>query len=188
MFEIALNFERKRRYDRALLVYTEISDRQKNYKDVQKRIQSIIGFTSTQTNQAKISSPTQLQKTLVRSQIELLEFGRYKIEKELGCGAMGVVYLGRNPQIDRQVAIKTLDYSQFSKKELGTVKSRFFREAQAAGRLGYSNIVTVYDMGEEQDFTFIAMDYVSGVPLSDSVQAYMPCGDLQIKNLLQLLH
>lgn len=168
LYEIALNFERKRRYDRALQVYTEISDRQKNYKDVQKRIQSIIGFTSTQT---KISSSTQLQKTLVRSQIELPEFGRYKIEKELGRGAMGVVYLGRDPHIDRQVAIKTLDYSQFTKKELDTVKSRFFREAQAAGRLSHSNIVTVYDMGEEPDFAFIAMDYVSGVPLSDFTQA-----------------
>ncbi len=168
LYEIGLSFERKRRYDRALQVYTEISERRKNYKDIQKRIQSIIGFTSTQT---KVSSPTQLQKTLVRSQMELPEFGRYKIEKELGRGAMGVVYLGRDPKINRQVAIKTLDYSQFSKKELDTVKSRFFREAQAAGRLSHSNIVTVYDMGEEQDFAFIAMDYVSGVPLSDFTMA-----------------
>ncbi len=164
LYEIALGFERKRQYDRALQVYTDISDRCKNYKDIQKRIISITGFTSEQT---KVLSPNQLQKTLVRSQMELPEFGRYKIEKELGRGAMGVVYLGRDPKINRKVAIKTLDYSQFSKKELGTVKNRFFREAEAAGRLSHSNIVTVYDMGEEQDFAFIAMDYVSGVPLSD---------------------
>ena len=177
LYEIGLNFERKRQYDRALQVYTDISDRQKNYKDIQKRIQSIIGFSSTQT---KISSPTQLQKTLVRSQMELPEFGRYKIEKELGRGAMGIVYLGRDPKIDRKVAIKTLDYSQFSKKELDTVKNRFFREAQAAGRLSHSNIVTVYDMGEEQDFAFIAMDYVSGVPLSDftQVDALLPVQEI----------
>jgi len=184
LYEIGLNFERKRRYDRALQVYTDISDRQKNYKDVQKRIQSIIGFTSTQT---KISSPTQLQKTLVRSQIELPEFGRYKIEKELGRGAMGVVYLGRDPKIDRQVAIKTLDYSQFSKKELTTVKSRFFREAQAAGRLSHSNIVTVYDMGEEQDFAFIAMDYVSGVPLSDFTVADALLPVAEVYRIIQIV-
>ncbi len=184
LYEIALNFERKRRYDRALQVYTEISDRQKNYRDVQKRTQSIIGFTSTQT---KISSPTQLQKTLVRSQIELPEFGRYKIEKELGRGAMGVVYLGRDPKIDRRVAIKTLDYSQFTKKELGTVKSRFFREAQAAGRLSHSNIVTVYDMGEEQDFAFIAMDYVSGVPLSDFTQVDSLLPAKEIYRIIQIV-
>jgi len=168
LYEIALNFERKRQYDRALQVYTDISARQKNYKDIQKRLQSIIGFSSTRT---KISSQNQLQKTLVRSQMELPEFGRYKIEKELGRGAMGVVYLGRDPKINRQVAIKTLDFSQFTKKELDTVKKRFFREAEAAGRLSHSNIVTVYDIGEEQDFAFIAMDFVSGVPLSDFTMA-----------------
>lgn len=164
LYEIGLNFERKRQYDRGLQIYTEISARQKNYKDVEKRIKSITGITSTDT---KVVAPNQLQKTLVRSQMELPEFGRYKIERELGRGAMGVVYLGNDPKINRQVAIKTLDYSQFSKKELATVKNRFFREAQAAGRLSHSNIVTVYDMGEEEDFAFIAMDYVSGVPLSD---------------------
>lgn len=164
LYEIALHFERKRQYDRAFQVYSEISSRQKNYKDIDNRLTSIAGFTVASPD---ISSPTQMQKTLVRSQMELPEFGRYKIEKELGRGAMGVVYLGRDPKINRQVAIKTLDYSQFSKKELNTVKSRFFREAQAAGRLCHSNIVTVYDMGEEEDFAFIAMDFVTGVPLSD---------------------
>jgi eukaryotic-like serine/threonine-protein kinase len=164
LYEIGLNFERKRQYDRGLQVYSEISTRQKNYRDVEKRIKSISGISSTQ---AKAVSPGQLQKTLVRSQVELPEFGRYKIERELGRGAMGVVYLGNDPKINRQVAIKTLDYSQFSKKELTTVKNRFFREAQAAGRLSHSNIVTVYDMGEEVDFAFIAMDYVPGMPLSD---------------------
>ncbi|MBE9560209.1 MAG: serine/threonine protein kinase [Proteobacteria bacterium] len=164
LYEIGLGFERKRQYDRALQMYSEINDRQKNYRDIQKRISSIVGFTSEET---KVLSPNQLQKTLVRSQMELPEFGRYKIERELGRGAMGVVYLGRDPKINRQVAIKTLDYSQFSKKELNKVKNRFFREAEAAGRLSHSNIVTVYDMGEERDFAFIAMDFVSGVPLSD---------------------
>jgi tRNA A-37 threonylcarbamoyl transferase component Bud32 len=164
LYEIALRFERKRQYDRAFQVYTEISLRQKNYRDIDKRLTSIAGFTVAS---ADVTAPNQLQKTLVRSQMELPEFGRYKLEKELGRGAMGVVYLGQDPKINRQVAIKTLDFSQFSKKELNTVKSRFFREAEAAGRLSHSNIVTVYDIGEEDDFAFIAMDFVSGVPLSD---------------------
>ncbi|MCK4704042.1 MAG: serine/threonine protein kinase, partial [Gammaproteobacteria bacterium] len=91
----------------------------------------------------------------------------YKIEKELGRGAMGVVYLGKDPKINRKVAIKTLDYSQLSKQDINTFKNRFFREAEAAGRLSHSNIVTVFDMGEEEGFAFIAMDYVSGLPLSE---------------------
>ncbi|HEB82657.1 MAG TPA: serine/threonine protein kinase, partial [Gammaproteobacteria bacterium] len=164
LYEIARYFERKRKYDKGLQVYSEINSRQKNYRDVEKRINSIMGFTSAQT---KAVTPGRAQKTLVMSQVELPEFGRYKIEKEIGRGAMGVVYLGIDPRINRKVAIKTLDYSMFSSKELKSLKSRFFREAEAAGRLSHSNIVTVYDIGEEDDFTFIAMDYVEGVPLSD---------------------
>jgi len=163
-YEIGLSFERKRQYDRALQIYSEIDSRQKNYKDIDKRLKSIMGVAATQT---KILSPGQAQKTLVMPQIEMPEFGRYKIEKELGRGAMGVVYLGRDPKINRQVAIKTLDYSQFSSKELSMVKARFFREAEAAGRLSHHAIVTVYDIGEVEDFAFIAMDYVAGMPLSD---------------------
>lgn len=164
LYEIGLSFERKRQYDRGLQIYSEISIRRKNYRDVEKRIKSIVGLSSGTT---KVNAPNQSQKTIVMSQIELPEFGRYKIQRELGRGAMGVVYLGKDPKINRKVAIKTLDYSQFPKKDLNTVKSRFFREAEAAGRLSHSNIVTVFDMGEEVDFAYIAMDYVSGVALSD---------------------
>ena len=164
LYEIGLSFERKRQYDRGLQVYSEISVRRKNYRDVEKRIESIVGLTPAIT---KVNVSNQAQKTIVMSQMELPEFGRYKIQKELGRGAMGVVYLGKDPKINRKVAIKTLDYSQFSKKELNAVKNRFFREAEAAGRLSHNNIVTVFDMGEEVDFAYIAMDYVSGVALSD---------------------
>jgi len=168
LYEIGLRFERKRKYDRALQIYSEINTRRKNYKDIEKRLHSIIGISETPSH---ISSPVQAQKTLVMSQMEMPEFGRYKIERELGRGAMGVVYLGIDPKINRKVAIKTLDYTQFTAKELKTVKSRFFREAEAAGRLSHSDIVTVYDVGEEHDFAFIAMDYAAGVPLSDFTQS-----------------
>ncbi len=183
LYEIGLSFERKRQYDRALQIYTEIYTRQKNYRDVSKRLSSINGFSSTQTQvlspgQASGLSPGlppglslgQPQKTIVLPQMEMPEFGRYKIEKELGRGAMGVVYLGKDPKINRQVAIKTLDYSQFSSRELKMVKSRFFREAEAAGRLSHNNIVTVYDVGEEEGLAFIAMDYATGVALSEFTQ------------------
>jgi len=167
LYEIGLSFERKRQYDRALQVYSEINVRQQKYRDIDKRLKSISGFSETRT---EILSPSQAQKTLVMPEMELPEFGRYKIEKELGRGAMGVVFLGKDPKINRQVAIKTLDYNQFSKAEIKSVKSRFFREAEAAGRLSHNNIVTVYDVGEEEGCAFIAMDYVEGVPLSEFTQ------------------
>lgn len=92
--------------------------------------------------------------------------GRYRIERELGRGAMGIVYLGFDPKISRKVAIKTLHYNQFDATELPAVKERFFREAAAAGKLRHPNIVTIYDAGEENDLAYIAMDYVEGVSLA----------------------
>lgn len=70
--------------------------------------------------------------------------GRYEVEKELGKGAMGVVYLGKDPKINRVVAIKTMALSQeFDANELTEVKERFFREAETAGRLDQPNIVRI---------------------------------------------
>jgi serine/threonine-protein kinase len=98
--------------------------------------------------------------------------GRYQVQRELGRGAMGVVYLGFDPKISRQVAIKTLHYTQFDSSELASVKDRFFREAEAAGRLRHPNIVTIYDAGEESDLAYIAMDYVSGDTLAAHVRKH----------------
>jgi serine/threonine-protein kinase len=93
--------------------------------------------------------------------------GRYQVEKELGKGAMGVVYLGRDPKINRVVAIKTLALSQeFDADELVEVKQRFFREAETAGRLQHPNIVTIYDAGEEHDLAYIAMEFLTGHDLT----------------------
>ena len=92
--------------------------------------------------------------------------GRYEIEKELGKGAMGVVYLGRDPKINRVVAIKTMALSQeFEADELVEVKERFFREAETAGRLNHANIVTMFDAGEEHDLAYIAMEFLKGKDL-----------------------
>jgi len=99
--------------------------------------------------------------------VEKPMLGRYQIEKELGKGAMGVVYLGKDPKIGRVVAIKTMALAQeFEPDELEEVKERFFREAETAGRLNHPNIVTMYDAGEEHDLAFIAMEFLKGKDLA----------------------
>ena len=92
--------------------------------------------------------------------------GRYRVLKELGRGAMGLVYLGKDPTIQRFVAIKTmrLDPADHDDK-LQDVKARFFREAESTGRLSHPNIVTIYDAGEENDLGYIAMELIEGIPL-----------------------
>jgi serine/threonine-protein kinase len=93
--------------------------------------------------------------------------GRYKVLKELGRGAMGVVYLGKDPTIQRFVAIKTMRLDEIDDtNKLQEVKARFFREAESTGRLSHQNIVTIYDAGEEHDLGYIAMEVLEGKTLS----------------------
>jgi serine/threonine-protein kinase len=92
--------------------------------------------------------------------------GRYKVLKELGRGAMGLVYLGKDPTIQRFVAIKTMRLDQIDNDDkLQDFKARFFREAESTGRLSHPNIVTIYDAGEENDLGYIAMELIEGTPL-----------------------
>ena len=94
--------------------------------------------------------------------------GRYKILKELGRGAMGLVYLGKDPTIQRFVAIKTMRLDQIEEPEkVQEIKARFFREAESAGRLSHPNIVTIYDAGEQDELGYIAMELVEGQSLKD---------------------
>jgi hypothetical protein len=99
---------------------------------------------------------------------ELQRLGRYTLEREIGRGAMGIVYLGRDTAINRSVAIKAIPLaSEFSDAELVEARARFFREAETAGRLNHPNIVTIYDVGEERGLAYIAMEYLKGRHLSD---------------------
>ncbi|NJN36078.1 MAG: serine/threonine protein kinase [Nitrospiraceae bacterium] len=94
--------------------------------------------------------------------------GRYKVLKELGRGSMGVVYLGKDPTIQRFVAIKTMQLNEIDDTDkLQDVKARFFREAESTGRLAHPNIVTIFDAGEEHDLGYIAMELLQGTTLKD---------------------
>ncbi len=94
--------------------------------------------------------------------------GRYELEKKLGRGAMGLVYLGRDPKINRRVAIKTINLAEeFEHEDIDEARERFIREAETAGRLNHPNIVTIYDIGEQDDVAYIAMELVRGRLLSD---------------------
>jgi serine/threonine-protein kinase len=90
--------------------------------------------------------------------------GKYLIRRELGRGAMGVVYEGYDPLIERTVAVKVLRTDDLNANQSGELRQRFRREAQAAGRLNHPNIVSVYEYGEEPGSgqPFIAMEFVRG--------------------------
>src|ERR1039458_8333057 len=95
--------------------------------------------------------------------------GRYKIVRELGRGAMGVVYHAIDPNIGRPVAIKTINLGAVPKAEdQERMRERLFREARSAGILSHPGIVTIYDVEQQDDLAYIAMEYVDG-PTLDQV-------------------
>lgn len=97
-----------------------------------------------------------------------MEYGRYRIVKELGKGTMGVVYEAHDPQIDRLVALKILRPDRMvSEAYVG----RFIKEARAIGRLSHPSIVTIYDVGEDHGTIYIAMEYLKGTPFNQVVRS-----------------
>ena len=166
LYNLALDFERKRQFNKAQSVYEHMHSHDPKYKDLEQKIaraknlsEAVIlgGGGGGRTNASILDAAGQGEKPML---------GRYQIEKELGKGAMGVVYLGKDPKIGRAVAIKTMALSaEFEADELTEAKERFFREAETAGRLNHQNIVTIYDTGDEHDLCYIAMELLKGQDL-----------------------
>ena len=115
-------------------------------------------------------------------------FGRYRILAEIGRGAMGVVYKARDPKIDRVVAIKTIALSEHAAAQEREFRERFFLEAKAAGRLSHPSIVTIHDVGEDEESQnpFIVMEYVEGVSLDQ--QFTDTAGQYDAYSALALIH
>jgi len=165
LYNLALDFERKRQFNKAAAVYGHIAAKDPGYKDIQAKIEmltkasdgAVFGGPVGKTGEATM---------LVAGSSTIPTLGRYEITKELGKGAMGIVYLGRDPKINRTVAIKTLRFEEGTEAgALKEMKERFFREAQAAGNLSHPNIVKIYDAGEEQDIAYMAMELLKGTDL-----------------------
>jgi serine/threonine-protein kinase len=167
LYNLGLDYERKRQFNKAGAVYKFILQHDPEYNDVSERIAQnqqaantvvLSGYDTGGPGPSLISSQEGVQKP---------KLGRYQIDREIGRGAMGMVYLGHDDKIGRTVAIKTMMLSSDIEESLrDEVRTRFFREAEAAGRLDHPNIVTVYDVGEEQDLAYIAMDYLKGKDLT----------------------
>lgn len=166
-YDIAIQQERKRHYDKACATYRQILQQKRNYRDANKRLAALENLSAEGATSVPGSFDSTRTLVMPETNVSRPTLGRYEIDREIGRGAMGVVYLGKDPKIARTVAIKTLSYQAFDGDELRDLKSRFFREAEAAGRLSHPAIVTVYDVGEEADLAFIAMDYARGRPLSE---------------------
>ena len=159
MYKLSLAFEEQAKPERAEAVI-----------DWMKRTQSSVEISAHNDNKKVAGAPRRL--------------GRYVIEKRIGRGAMGAVYLARDPRINRAVAVKAIPIEkEFEDDELKEARLRFYREAESAGRLTHPNIITVFDAGEDKGLAYIAMEYVPGIPLTkftDPVKLLAPRRALEL--------
>lgn len=173
LYHLAEDFERKRHFGKAQAVYEHILRHDRHYKDARSRYKRAKAQAQGGA-QASLGAADSLPGASAGTprlpgdaSVGVPMLGRYQIDREIGKGAMGVVYLGRDPKIGRVVAIKTLALGQeFEGDALIDARARFFREAETAGRLQHPNIVTIFDAGEEHDLAYIAMEFLKGQDLT----------------------
>ncbi len=112
------------------------------------------------------------------------QFGRYKIIKQLGAGAMGEVYLAEDTELHRKVALKIPLFDDPKNTELA---ERFYREARSSAILRHANICPVYDVGELEGVRYISMAYIEGAPLSDLLKSPEPVPERRVAYLIRKL-
>lgn len=170
LYNLGLDFERKRMVNKAISVYEYINEGEKDFRDLSTRIpklKKVAGELPVGGLKGKKEA-----KILFSEDLETKPtVGRYEILDELGQGAMGMVYKARDPKINRLVAIKTIRFSdEFEDDRISDVKDRFFKEAELAGKLSHPSIISIYDVGEDYELTYMAMELLNGKDLEHYCQ------------------
>lgn len=163
---LALAYEQLGKLEESKSVLHKIQAVTLNYKDVSQRVSNIMSRISMG---AGMDTGSGLQNNALPEQrnermrlVGELVGSRYRLEREIGRGGMGVVYLGRDQQLDRLVAIKYLGAMTEGSQAF---QERFLREAKAAARVNHPNVTAIYDIGMTHGETFIVMEYVDGISL-----------------------
>lgn len=171
LYNLALELQRKRKTDLACTIFKRLYAANRAYEDVASRLTEMgVEVVLPASGPEQQGTVTFLERAVDPEETSILKsgqtLGRYEIQRLLGRGSMGAVYLARDPTIDRSVAIKTFHLTRFAEAdELAELKGTFLREAQLAGRLNHPNIVTIFDAGEDWDLSYIAMEVLKGVEL-----------------------
>jgi eukaryotic-like serine/threonine-protein kinase len=183
LYALADQLEKRGRTTQATAVFRHLARTENTYRDTSVRLARLLDAARRTPPPAAAKAPEPapadpaaldtvaqppLRAPAEMAQTQVERLGRYALQREIGRGAMGVVYLGRDSAIQREVAIKVIPLnSECTEAELAEARMRFFREAETAGRLNHPNIVTIYDVGEERGLAYIAMEYLKGRHLSD---------------------
>jgi tetratricopeptide (TPR) repeat protein len=189
---LALAYEQEGELDKSKQILLKIRSVDVGYRDVSARLSNIESRISMApgTEGTKYSRPgiadaqpnVANQATAVMNLVESAVGKRYKLEKELGRGGMGVVYLARDEQLDRLVALKFLGSLLDDSEEY---KQRFIREAQTAARVSHPNIISIYDISANAGEAYIAMEYIDGPNLHRYLQKKGTLAPREAVNIVQ---
>ncbi len=197
LYALALDFEKQGHSRKALSVYEHIETHDAEFRDIQVRMSRLVAPSRSMDAAVEpeeepavtvapeepaaadepgeptaIDAPGEPAATADPAQPQVPKrLGRYELIRPIGAGAMGTVYLGRDPWINRDTAIKTyrlLDGHPAAEAE--AIKRRFFREAESAGKLSHPGIVTIFDAGEDDQLAYIAMELLEGRDLRAHVK------------------
>jgi CHASE2 domain-containing sensor protein len=168
LYNLGLGYEEKRMTRRALTVYKYIR-LSGSFKDIDARIQKL--KEADDSLFVPVGPRTEGSTLLEVNAIEKkTKVGRFEILGVLGRGSMGVVLKALDPKLNRLLAIKTLRFSdEFDEDVIEEIKRRFFREAEIAGKLSHPSIVTIHELGEDGDLTYLAMEFLDGIDLENFV-------------------
>jgi CHASE2 domain-containing sensor protein/predicted Ser/Thr protein kinase len=169
IYNLGLEFEKRRLINKALTAY-EYVNKDGGFRDLDDRIPKLKSSDKSSTlGSYGMTKEAQIISVLESSERRMI--GRYKILGELGKGSMGLVFKAQDPKINRLVAIKTIHFSdEFDEDLIREIKDRFFREAEIAGQLSHPSIVTIHDVGDDGDLTYMAMEYLEGKDLDKFVK------------------
>lgn len=138
----------------------------------------LVGIHSELPQTQMTASPVDNKSTVViedLSEKKKPRLGRYEILEQIGKGAMGIVYKGRDPKLNRLTAIKTIRFiDDYDEDKAEKIKAQFYREAEVVAKLSHKNIVMMYDVGEDLDLSYLAMEYLQG----ESLERYTSAGNL----------
>jgi tetratricopeptide (TPR) repeat protein len=158
----------------AVDLYEKIQAIDFHFRDVDARLEALRPVAAAQGSTSGVSGLSDSKPSEQRPQ-------RYRIDRELGRGGMGIVYKATDLVLDRPVALKVLPDGL---RDNPQALRNFVREAKAAAKLNHPNIVTVYDAGEQDGRTFIAMEYVDGTTLKAIVKQRGPLAPRAIVHVL----
>lgn len=165
LYNLALDYEQSHQPHKAAAVLDYIADYDPGFRDIASRRRHLLHVGETVVIDEKlqvVEAPNLAER--IREYPPTI--GRYEIIREIGKGAMGIVYLGMDPRIRRLTSIKTFRFPENADpKMIERHKTLFFQEAASSGALSHPNIVTVYDAGEDGNLAYIAMEYLDGTSL-----------------------